>query len=241
MNILVWAKKHMTNDRLIAFKERKGPPLQSIFIFLLVFHSMTAYCVTSDVASVKKVIAGSEKLIKSCEDLDNKNCVIQQLSSMYKTDQMLREMGIKNEDKVLLEIMQEQDRAHTERLKKILNRYLWLKLSEFNSEVDKQAWLIAQHSDHDPEFQHRVLFILEKMVSLKETDPKNYAYLYDRVALKYSDFGVKQRYGTQAIMRENKIVIRDFEGSEAELDERRKEMGLEPIAKYLDSLNKRYS
>ncbi|NDD59187.1 MAG: hypothetical protein EBZ47_08075 [Chlamydiae bacterium] len=74
-------------------------------------------------------------------------------------------------------------------------------ISKFGSEYDKKAWLIIQHADDDPFFQAGVLFLLERLANKGETDPKNYAYLYDRVAAKFHQIGLLQKYGTQVDLK----------------------------------------
>ncbi len=58
---------------------------------------------------------------------------------------------------------------------------------------------MVQHADKDIEFQKSVLKILENLFPLGETNPGNYAYLYDRVATVPLDPSkrILQRYGTQ--------------------------------------------
>lgn len=64
-----------------------------------------------------------------------------------------------------------------------------------------------------------------------DVNPQNIAYLKDRV-LVFS--GKKQVYGTQLKKNEitNKMELYDVE-DEVHLDDRRKQIGLEPIAEYL--------
>lgn len=68
---------------------------------------------------------------------------------------------------------------------------------------------------------------------------KNYAYLYDSVAL---HFGIKQKFGTQAtvLSQRGRIELRPYEGTLLEIDIRRKAMGLEPVNKYLKTLEEVY-
>ena len=55
----------------------------------------------------------------------------------------------------------------------------------------------------------------EKLFPCEETNRRNYAYLYDRVAPKC---GLKQRYGTQAIIQDDQLELLPFEGSEEDLN-----------------------
>src|SRR3989338_8051731 len=48
--------------------------------------------------------------------------------------------------------------------------------------------------DHDHSFQEHVLTKLTDLHEKGETNRRNYAYLYDRVALSSEKFGMKQKY-----------------------------------------------
>jgi hypothetical protein len=52
--------------------------------------------------------------------------------------------------------------------------------------------------------------------------------------------GIKQKYGTQAIIENKTIKLAPFLGDIRELDERRKMMQLIPIKEYLNQLGKFY-
>ena len=86
------------------------------------------------------------------------------------------------------------DEENTAWLKADLASNGWFLVSRDGPEADNAAWLMAQHADGDLPFQKRILALLEPLVARHETSPKNYAYLYDRVAV---NEGRPQRYGTQ--------------------------------------------
>ena len=91
------------------------------------------------------------------------------------------------------------DLKNTSDLKDLLKLYHWFKISDFGKKADNQAWLLVQHADLDSAFQKEVLIILEQLFPLNETNPSNYAYLYDRVATSWGNPSERklQRYGTQ--------------------------------------------
>ncbi len=91
------------------------------------------------------------------------------------------------------------DLQNTSGLKELLKIYNWFKISEFGKQTDKQSWLLVQHADQDPDFQEKILRILESLWPKGETDASNYAYLFDRVAASFSDPSKRklQRFGTQ--------------------------------------------
>lgn len=121
------------------------------------------------------------------------------------------------------------DEAHTRELKELLGVYGWFKLSEFGPDADTHAWLLVQHADRDTAFQKAVLLKLEALCPQGETDPTNYAYLFDRVAI---NEGRPQRYGTQGGMVAPGKWEPDPMEDPAGVDERRKAVGLEPLEEY---------
>lgn len=172
------------------------------------------------------------------KSLDDIETVKQHLTVMADIDRDVRVLFIDNINNTRIrQLLEEIDHFHTGHLKAILAIHGWINISKFGKEADRQAWLLVQHADHDPHFQTRCVSILEKLLPLNETDRKNYAYLYDRTALKR---GLRQRYGTQAKIADNQIELLPFEGSLNDLNERRCKMSLEPIEEYLKTLKKLY-
>jgi hypothetical protein len=126
------------------------------------------------------------------------------------------------------------DSGNTDVLKALLKTYDWIRISSFGEEADAQAWLIAQHADREPEFQKMVLGRLETLYPQKETNPRNFAYLFDRVAASWNDETRRkpQRFGTQGMCK----GLGDWQPIEIEkpeeLDTRRASVGLPPFADY---------
>ena len=109
-------------------------------------------------------------------------------------------------------------------------RGAWWKISEVGERTASDLWLQAQHADHDPELQGRVLKAMEMLLGAGEVSPAHYAYLWDRVA---KNAGRPQRYGTQIIgCQEGRAVVHPIEDLGG-LEARRLEHGLEPHADYL--------
>jgi hypothetical protein len=129
-------------------------------------------------------------------------------------------------------LMVEVDRDNLHRLEEIMKMYPWFKISEFGQETANHAWLIVQHSEK-VDLQHKVLFIIEKLIKEGEADPEKYALLYDKISLHYREFGIKQRYGSQFLFNEDgKLEFSPCEGNLAQIDARRKELGLMPLSEY---------
>jgi hypothetical protein len=95
-------------------------------------------------------------------------------------------------------------------------------------------WLIVQHSDHNPVFQQSVLEKMKIEVEKQNADPSTYGLLVDRVNL---NLGKKQVYGTQVDYNSEtgQAFAKDLIDS-LTVDERRRSIGLPPMAKYLNEM-----
>ena len=93
------------------------------------------------------------------------------------------------------------DKENFIEVRSLLKVYEWFTISQFGEKSDKNAWLLVQHFDNESNFQKTILAILERLYKINETNPQNYAYLYDRVAASYADPSKRtlQRYGTQGM------------------------------------------
>jgi len=122
------------------------------------------------------------------------------------------------------------DAVNTQEMKRLLHGRSWFRRSEVGARVAQAAQEIVQHSD-DLKFQREVLVKMEPLVGTPELKGEDYALLYDRVAISEKRL---QRYGTQGTACQNgKFAIpRDVEDVR-NLDQRRAQMGMEPMAAYL--------
>jgi hypothetical protein len=120
-------------------------------------------------------------------------------------------------------------RANASWLKAVLARIGWFDISHYGSAASQGAWLLVQHSDHDPIWQKQMLAVLEPRVARGDMQGSFYAYLVDRVAT-----GAKQpqTFGTQGhcVGTGNWQPFQTVDPNR--LDERRKAVGLEPIDEY---------
>jgi hypothetical protein len=114
----------------------------------------------------------------------------------------------------------------------------WFTNSRDGEAAATGAFLIVQHADHDPEWQSSMLAShIEPLVRSGEIDARQYAFLFDRVAV---NSGALQRYGTQGRVRRGEIEVgtcrwelQPVEPPKEELDARRAAMGLGPEAEYV--------
>lgn len=119
-------------------------------------------------------------------------------------------------------------------LKASVKKHGWLSKSLVGTDGAKASWLMLQHCDKDREFQKQCLDVMKKLPP-GEVDPKDIAYLTDRVLV---GEGQQQVYGTQ--MRTNEkgeLELAPLVEPES-VDERRKRMGLGPLKEYMEMVKK---
>jgi hypothetical protein len=178
----------------------------------------------------------------------NKSWVKQKLAHMVEVDQFMRKYSsitfdhkyTPKEERYFWQEFdprrKDVDTTNTNDLKELIKIYDWFRISEFDKTTDQNAWLLVQHADHDLEFQKNTLSKLEKLYKIGETNPKNYAYLVDRVAASWNDITKRkpQRYGTQGMCvapgKWQPIAMED----PINVDVRRKEVGLGPLKDYIN-------
>lgn len=206
-------------------------------LILYMFPHQLAFAGHKGIEALEEKFRASKQTL--CQkDLDDIITVQQHLAVMVEIDQEARKQFLNDrENPILIKVLKEIDSFNTAHLKSILNIHPWIIISKFGKEADRQAWLLVQHADHDLTFQEQCLVILETLLPLNETNPNNYAYLVDRVAI---NSGKKQQYGTQASIDNGQVELLPYEGSLEEMNERRCVVGLEPVEKYLETLKTVY-
>ena len=92
------------------------------------------------------------------------------------------------------EEMMELHTKNAEILNGIVDTIGYPTIDKVGIEANEAAWLVIQHAIGQPTFMKKCVELLEIAVSKNEADPKNLAYLTDRIAA----FEEKpQLYGTQ--------------------------------------------
>ncbi len=127
-------------------------------------------------------------------------------------------------------------RTNQKRVKEIFDHHGFIGYDLAGKTGSDNFWLIVQHSDHDSEFQKKVLEQMLMEVENNNANPKNYALLTDRVKL---NSGLSQVYGTQVDY--NWTVCQAFPKNLADstnVNQRRKKIGLEPLEEYLNEMSK---
>jgi hypothetical protein len=120
------------------------------------------------------------------------------------------------------------DKANTARMKEIVDKHGWPGKSLVGTDGANAAWLLVQHADQDAAFQKRCLDLMREAIKKGEVSGQELAYLTDRVRVAK---GEKQLYGTQFHTVKGELVPQPIE-DEANVDKRRKEIGLMSMAEY---------
>jgi hypothetical protein len=133
------------------------------------------------------------------------------------------------ESPFLLEV-NHTDAGNRKWLAAVVDRYGWPGRSVVGKDAAHAAWLLIQHDSQDIAFQKNCLSLMLK-ARKGEVASVDIAYLMDRIRV---NEGKKQRYGTQLEFQDNgsRVVLKPVENPER-LDDLRREVGLQPIAEYL--------
>jgi hypothetical protein len=137
-------------------------------------------------------------------------------------------------EKINKSIMQ-VDQENRDRLQEIIEKYGWPTNSLVGKDGAQAAWVIAQHADDAPKFQRQCLDLMEKLPK-EEVSKIDVAYLTDRVLLAENK---KQIYGTQFNYTNGKWEPKPLEDAR-NVDKRRAEVGLKPLAEYVKDLQSVY-
>jgi len=125
--------------------------------------------------------------------------------------------------------------THQKQLDKMFNQYGYLGFDQVGEKGSDNFWLMVQHCDFDPVFQQKVLDAMELELKNDNANKQNYAYLTDRVRI---NTGKKIVYGTQVTYNEfGQAISQPLEDS-LNVNERRKEVGLESLEEYLNMMTK---
>lgn len=116
------------------------------------------------------------------------------------------------------------DAEATRFMKELVGRQDWIDIDRFGARTSKQAWVLVQHADRDPEFQAEVLARMEPYLESGGVSGSDYAHLWDRVAVNTDRL---QRYGTQPTWecKDGRLELQPLEDPET-VDERRRAMGM---------------
>ena len=124
---------------------------------------------------------------------------------------------------------QEMENLHNknaEVLEQIINIIGFPTVEKIGNESAYSAWLVIQHSIGKPEFMKKCAKLLDIEIKNKKADPRNLAYLTDRIAA----FENKpQLYGTQFDWDENGELSSNHLDDINKVNKRRKSIGLNTL------------
>lgn len=121
-------------------------------------------------------------------------------------------------------------------LEAIIDEINYPTIDKVGKEASEAAWLIIQHSIGQPAFMRKCLKLLEKAVAENKANPKNLAYLADRIAVFEGKY---QLYGTQFDWDEHGNLSPSPFDDIAKVNQRRKEIGLNTLAEQTELIRKR--
>jgi hypothetical protein len=125
--------------------------------------------------------------------------------------------------------MEEVHRRNAEALAAIIAEHGWPGRSLAGEEGAHAAWFVLQHAIGNPSLQRRGLGLLRRAVELGEAPALQTAYLEDRI--RFFE-GRPQLYGTQYDWDESGQLSPDPVEDPMSVDERRRAVGLGPLAEH---------
>jgi len=141
-----------------------------------------------------------------------------------------------SEVKAVLEKMEQIDKDNLAWLKSTVAKKGWPTRSMAGPDGSLAAFLIAQHAVTDLEFMKTCLGHVRTAYKKGEADGQWVALMTDRLLILREK--KKQLYGTQLRAKDGRLVPEPIE-DETNVDRRRNEFGMSPLADYLKAVNKR--
>ena len=215
-------------------------------LILAIFLSQNTYASSEKTTDIEPEVA--QLVAQLDRELDDGLEVVAQLGEMVAREQFARHRIIdlfKNPDlssevrkKFQIEggkRIDKIDDRNVTLLKIILKKYSWRQLAEISKRAAADARLIVSHSGSKA-FQKEALKEIEPFVEEKLMNGYAFAQLSDRIAVAE---GRPQFYGTQSSCENGQQGTYNLKDPET-VDQRRKKLGLEPLADYVKGLRETY-
>ncbi|MBE9463835.1 DUF6624 domain-containing protein [Dyadobacter subterraneus] len=122
--------------------------------------------------------------------------------------------------------MEKLHNSNAEKLDEIINNIGYPTIDKVGKEASEAAWLVIQHAIGQPSFMKKCMILMENAVYENKADPKNLAYLTDRIAVLE---GRPQLYGTQFDWDENGKLSPNPLEDYVMVNQRRKSVGLNSL------------
>ena len=129
--------------------------------------------------------------------------------------------------KYLMLLMIQEDKKNQERVTKIVDEHGWLGISQVGQTANNALFLVIQHSS--VEMQEKYFPLLKESAEKGESRLADMALMDDRIRMYRKK---KQLYGSQTTKVNGKSYVWPIEDA-ANVDERRKNVQLIPLADYL--------
>jgi len=165
-----------------------------------------------------------------------------QLESIYVRDQTLRRLYSDAEEKFgkgseemsyFWSVVSREDSINEAEVIDIIREHGWVGRSQVGGKANTALWLVIQHAPL--EVQEKYLPLLEASVKEGESTGSHLALLQDRINMRNDE---PQIYGSQVITDQETGEFKVYEiKNPAQVNERRKEVGLGPIEEYLKRWN----
>ncbi len=127
------------------------------------------------------------------------------------------------------DLMKHQDSLNLHHVERIIQQYGWLGATNVGDKANRTLWLIIQHASLEKQDQY--IPMIKQSVLSGETRPSELAFLQDRIAYERME---KQLYGTQIVSISETGLYKIYPIQDPEyVDQRRQEIGLEPLHSYL--------
>ena len=142
------------------------------------------------------------------------------------------------EAKGILEKLKQVDISNNVEVRQIIANYGYPGYTMVGNKTSHNFWIMLQFYDQDMDLQTRAVPLMKKEVDKGNAAGEDYAYLVDRFLVNKNE---PQIYGTQIKLNDEHTTFAPQPMIEPEkVDERRKQVGLRPIAEYIQSTNARY-
>lgn len=166
-----------------------------------------------------------------------------ELEAMFEEDRELVQAAYSDRpDNKTITTIQAIDKAHSDRLKEIVDHIGWPTRDLVGLKATQAAYMVIQHAGHDVEFQNRCLALMVDLVQEGELPASYLALLTDRIRVFQNQ---PQVFGTQMTMARNEmgvmvptptVPIED----PAHLNDRRALMGMAPHEQFVEAIHIAY-
>ncbi len=127
-------------------------------------------------------------------------------------------------------------KKNAEILNDIIDTIGYPTIDKVGKEASDATWLVIEHSIGQPNFMKKCVKLLENAVNERKADPRNLAYLTDRIAV----FENKpQFYGTQFDWDENGELSPNLFDNLIKVNQRRKSIGLNTLEEQTEIIRRK--